>query len=385
MLLHLCAQGLHTAVIADSSLNGYDGSLMGNMLVMPTFDSTFNVSIDGAKAGLITGIYTIGSVCSLPFIGPVTDKFGRRGGIFFGCAFVIIGTIIEGTTSFTGSLGQFMGGRFFLGFGVGVAAAAAPTYVVEISHPSYRGTMTGLYNTIYNVGSIAAAGCLRGAVNYQDNRAWVIPTWIQMVMSALVCFLIFLLPESPRWLYTHGRTEEAAAILTKYHGEGNPDSIFVKLQMAEFVQELELDGADKRWWEYRVLFNSPAARYRVFCLSIVSVFTQLCGNGVTSYFMPAFLATAGITDPITVLNINLGTSFAGLFFSVGGAFMVERVGRRKLLFYALCAISVMWVIITICTGVYNDTGRVGAADSAILFVNLFGVAYSIGLTPLQAL
>jgi len=372
-------------VIADSSLNGYDGSLMGNMLVMPTFDSTFNVSIDGAKAGLITGIYTIGSVCSLPFIGPVTDKFGRRGGIFFGCAFVIIGTIIEGTTSFTGSLGQFMGGRFFLGFGVGVAAAAAPTYVVEISHPSYRGTMTGLYNTIYNVGSIAAAGCLRGAVNYQDNRAWVIPTWIQMVMSALVCFLIFLLPESPRWLYTHGRTEEAAAILTKYHGEGNPDSIFVKLQMAEFVQELELDGADKRWWDYRVLFNSPAARYRVFCLSIVSVFTQLCGNGVTSYFMPAFLATAGITDPITVLNINLGTSFAGLFFSVGGAFMVERVGRRKLLFYALCAISVMWVIITICTGVYNDTGRVGAADSAILFVNLFGVAYSIGLTPLQAL
>lgn len=99
-----------------SSLNRYDGSLMGNMLDMGTYQKEFGVSIVGIKAGYISAMYTIGGVCALPFIGPATDTWGRRAGMFIGCACIIIGTIIEGTSGITGALAQFLGGRFFLGF-----------------------------------------------------------------------------------------------------------------------------------------------------------------------------------------------------------------------------------------------------------------------------
>lgn len=65
-------------------------------------------------------MYQIGGVVALPFAGPACDQWGRRAGMFIGCAIVILGTIIQGTSSLSGSLGQFLAGRFFLGFGVNI-------------------------------------------------------------------------------------------------------------------------------------------------------------------------------------------------------------------------------------------------------------------------
>lgn len=368
-----------------SSINGYDGSLMGNMLVMPSYQKEFGASIVGIKAGYISAMYTIGGVVALPFVGPAVDTWGRRVGMVIGCTCVILGTIIEGTSGLTGMLGQFLGGRFLLGFGNSIAASAAPVYVVEMAHPAYRGQMTGFYNTIYNVGSIAAAGALRGGENYSGNKAWLIPTWIQMVMPAMVCAFAFFLPESPRWDYCHGSEERAKQTIVKYHGLGDPDSIYLALQMREYAEHLALDGAEKRWWDYRALFRDRSSRYRLMCNLILSVWGQWSGNGMTSYFMPAFLATAGVTNPTTVLNINLGTSFIGLFVSMTGASLVEKIGRRKLAYRILLVISFWWIMITITTAIFNKTGDKGAGDAAIFFVNVFGVTYSFGITPLQAL
>lgn len=368
-----------------STMNGYDGSLMGNMLVMPQFDREFGASIVGIKAGYISAMYTIGGVCSLPFVGPASDTWGRRGGMFIGCGLVVCGAIIQGTSFIAGNIGQFLAGRFLLGFGVSITGSAAPIYVVEISHPAYRGVMTGLYNTFYNVGGIAAAGALRGGANYTGNTSWLIPTWVQMLCPAIVCCSVFFLPESPRWLFTNGKRDRAVEVMTKYHGLDNPDSVYLTLQMEEFIQELNLDGADKRWWDYRALFKDRPSRYRLMCALVVSVWGQWSGNGLTSYFMPAFLAIAGVTKPVTVLDINLGTSFTGLFISMTGASFVEKIGRRKLLYSVLMLLSFWWAIISICAGIFNKTKAKGAGDAAILFVNIFGATYSFGITPLQSL
>jgi hypothetical protein len=49
----------------------------------------------------------------------------------------------------------------------------------------------------------------------------------------------------------NGKMDKAKAMLTRYHGEGNPDSIWVELQLREYEEYLEMEGADKRWWDYR--------------------------------------------------------------------------------------------------------------------------------------
>lgn len=132
-----------------STMNGYDGSLLNGLLANPDFKAYFRGSNDGIWAGIVSSIYQIGGVVALPFVGPAVDTWGRRMGMFLGALTIVFGTVIQGTTSYTGSVGQFMAGRFFLGFGVSLAASAGPIYVIEVCHPAYRGVVTALYNTFW--------------------------------------------------------------------------------------------------------------------------------------------------------------------------------------------------------------------------------------------
>lgn len=95
--------------------------------------------------------FQVGQMCGALFIW-MTDWYGRTWHIFFGCLGVCIGTII---TSVATSLPMFIAGRFLLSFFATCAHTAAPLYLVEIAPPIYRGTIAGMYNTFYNVVSVA--------------------------------------------------------------------------------------------------------------------------------------------------------------------------------------------------------------------------------------
>lgn len=233
-------------------------------------------------------MYQIGSVVAIPFIGPAIDTWGRRAGMCIGGATIIIGVIIQICCITNASVEQFMGGRFFLGFGVSIMAAAGPCYVVEVSHPAYRGVVTGLYNVMWPVGALVASGAARGGLDHGGNTSWMIPVALQLMFPCVVTFGAFFLPESPRWLYTRGKRDQAVAALVKYHGNGNPDSEWVKLQLMEYEQHLEMEGADKRWWDYRALFRDRGSIYRLMCNCFVSLFGQWAGNGMlqkSHYFL----------------------------------------------------------------------------------------------------
>lgn len=73
-------------------------------------------------------------------------------------------------------------------------------------------------------------------------------------------------------------------MLTKYHGNGNPDSVWVQLQLSEYNEHLELDGADKCWYDYRALFRNSASMYRLGCNCAISVYGQWAGNGKLTCF-----------------------------------------------------------------------------------------------------
>ena len=74
----------------------------------------------------------------------------------------------------------------------------------------------------------------------------------QGVPAGFVLIFVWFIPESPRWLMQNGRSEEARAFLVKYHGNNDPHSPLVKLEWEEFQEKIQLDGSDKRWWDYRV-------------------------------------------------------------------------------------------------------------------------------------
>lgn len=379
----LSLSGICFTMFLGATILGYDASLMGTLVSLPSFQMQFDAGILGAKLGLITAMFSIGGVCALPFIGPLADAFGRRVGVMIGCAFIIMGAIIQGTAK---SLPQYIAGRFFLGFGSGVGGNAA-AYVVEIAHPAFRGTMAGLFNSFYYLGSFLAAVVLRGCLHYKSNKAWMIPTWFQLALPTIVFICLPFFPESPRWLFTHNKKEKCREVLIKYHGNGNPDSLYVKLQMQEFEEELELNGSDKRWWDYRTLFNTKANLYRVvLCSMAVPAFSQWTGQGAVSYFLPGVLKTMGIAKPEIVMNINIGIAVASGVCAVTGASLLDRFGRRRLLISCCLALTLTWIGTVVATQQFTANPlNHSAARTSIAFIFLVTMVFSFAYTPLQHL
>ncbi|KAF4765745.1 hypothetical protein HAV15_003541 [Penicillium sp. str.  len=310
-----------------SALNGFDGSLMGALLPIEQFRETFGSGLVGSKASLIQGMYTIGGVCALPFVGIILDTWGRRCGMFAGSCAVILGTIIGGTANY---MDQLLASRFLLGWGYSLASSAAPAYVVEMSHPAYRDILTGLYNCQYFIGAIAAAGACRGCLRFESSLAWRIPIWY-------------------------------------------------------YEEAINLEGSDKKAWDYRALVDTKAARWRLLCVAIASFMSQWAQAGVTTYYIGGLLATAGITDTTRVLDVNLGNTVLSAGLAYLGSYLGPRFRRRPMMIGASVTCTICFAGFAATTGVYTEALDTGAATASIVFIFLIGACYSFGWTPLQAM
>ncbi len=115
--------------------------------------------------------------------------------MFSGALTIVVGTCVQATSQ---NLAAFMIGRFILGFGVAISASSGPAYVSEMAHPSYRGVMTGLYNTFWFVGGIPGTFVPYGTSKIEGNNSWRIPVWLQMTFAGIVLVFSLLLPEVRR-------------------------------------------------------------------------------------------------------------------------------------------------------------------------------------------
>jgi len=150
---------------------------------------------------------------------------------------------------------------------------------------------------------------------------------------------------------------------------------------------LEIESADKRWWDYRNLFNTHARLHRVFLLMLVSVFSQFIGGSVISYYMPVMLQDIGITGTNQQLLLNALNTVFSFLGGIVGSFMVDRLGRRNLFLWATFLTGLTYITLNVIAWKASATGSVskstGYAFVAMIF--LYGIFFSFGWTPLQAL
>ncbi|KAH6685723.1 lactose permease, partial [Plectosphaerella plurivora] len=364
-----------------STINGFDGSLMGAVNAMKPYHETFGLTGAGASTGIVFIVYNIGQIISLPISPYISDGYGRRKCIFIGCFVILIGTAIQTTANTTG---HFIAGRLVLGLGAAVAQATGPIYAVELAHPAHRGLLAGMYNNFWWVGNILAGWVTYGTnLHLTTSWAWRIPTLLQAAMPAIVMSGVLFLPESPRWLISKDRTEEALAVLTKYHGEGDINAPIVQLQYQEIIEDRARDDSDNRWWDFRELVRDHQSRWRTYIVVVMSFFAQWSGNNVVSYFMPAMVENAGITDSNTQLLLNAINPILSMAAAVTGAFFLDKFGRRPMMMGALTGSLVFYILLTAFSAQVGNHANLSYA--VIVSIYLYGICFASGMTPCQAL
>lgn len=130
--------------------------------------------------------------------------------------------------------------------GSGINGIASPLLITELAHPNQRGKITACYNVFYYFGSTIAAWTTFGTLQIQSNLSWRLPSLLQVAPSAIQILLIYWLPESPRWLISKDRQDEALVILAKYHSNGDTRDEAVQFEYAEIRASIKADKEASR-------------------------------------------------------------------------------------------------------------------------------------------
>jgi hypothetical protein len=191
-----------------------------------------------------------------------------------------------------------------------------------------------------------------------------------------------MLPESPRWLISRDRSEEAFAILVKYHAEGDANSVLVKAEMAQIQStiKIELDNAKQSWWD---MLRTSGMRRRVLIASFLGLFTQMSGNTLLSYYQNLLYIMMGYTTSYAKTRINLANSCWGLLTAVIAAVMVARFKRRFMFMLSSGCMLLVFMSMTISfeklrEAKNHNTTNKAAGVAALIFYFAYQPCYNIG-------
>jgi sugar porter (SP) family MFS transporter len=352
--------------------------MLNNIRILPQWTDYFN-DPQGSRLGLLTALYSIGSIASLPVVPFISDRFGRKMAIIIGCIIMIVAGSVQASAQ---SLSAFEGGRFFMGFGNSMAQLSSPLLLTELCHPQHRGKVTAIYNCLWNLGAIINTWLTFGTKRIDSTWSWRIPTLGQAFPSVIQILFIWFIPESPRWLISKDRTDEALQVLGKYHANGNINHPTVQFEFAEIRETLRLEFLYKKSSSYLDFAKTKGNRYRFLLIMSLGLFSQWSGNGLVSYFSNELYDSVGITSSDTKLILNGSQTILSLLVSVGFAFLADKVGRRPLFLIATSGMMLAFLAWTVCAAQFQEHGLKAAGNAVVAFIWIHGVFYAFAWSGL---
>lgn len=307
-------------------LFGYDTAVIAGAIGF--IETKFQLS--PAMTGWAASSAIWGCVIGAMGAGYMSDKFGRKKILIVTAILFAVSAIWAAVPA---TLNQFVIARIIGGIGVGAASMLSPLYISEIAPADKRGMLVTLYqlaivigiNLIYFVNLLIAGS---GTDQWNVDMGWRYMLGSGIIPSALFLVALFLVPESPRWLASKNREDEAMKILEKVNGK-----VGAGLVMADIKKTLNEEQGT-----IRELF-APGLRTAMIIGVFLAVFSQITGINAIIYYAPEIFKSVGFgTESALLQTVIIGIT--NTVFTFVAIKFIDQAGRRKLLLWGVAGMVI---------------------------------------------
>ncbi|KAF2875994.1 hypothetical protein BDV95DRAFT_603372 [Massariosphaeria phaeospora] len=365
---------LHTAISVAAGtvmcLFGYEQGVFGGIMVGRPF-LTFFQDPSLPVLGFVTSVYDLGCFFGAILSSFVGEKLGRRWMLLLSTVIMTVGIVIQTVSQ---DLNWLVWGRFVAGIGNGGNTATAPVWHVECSKSEEKGRAVVKEMTV-NVGGFVASNVITLVFSGATGDAqWRFPLGIQLLFSVVILSMIWVLPESPRWLLMRQRDAEAKVVL-KALCDSDAE---VQDEFHTIKESVRLEQATKASWKQ--VFAGGQATRRMSLGVLLQMAQQLSGINVLCYYLPLVLQRSVGLPELTARVISTVNAFCFMSATWFSILVIERVGRRPLLMASAACMSVAFLGIAISVGIGqgNPTSRLVPGIVATVFMFLYFTAFSFG-------
>ncbi|HNX88399.1 MAG TPA: sugar porter family MFS transporter [Paludibacteraceae bacterium] len=353
-------------------LFGYDTAVISGTVIQVT--AQFNLTT--LQSGWYVGCALIGSIIGVSIAGQMSDKFGRKPTMIIAAILFFLSGI---GCAISSNLDLLVISRIIGGVGIGIVSIVCPIYISEISVAAYRGRMVSLYQLAVTIGFLGAYlmnyYLLSVSHSFQSNNelfqkifhteVWRAMLGAEALPALLFMIVIFLIPESPRWLIVRSRELEAVKTLNNIYR--NKD--MVQFQVNETKEMIR--GEVKSDW--KVLFE-PWIFRAVLIGSAIAILGQFMGVNAVLYYGPTIFENSGLSSGDSLFYQSL-IGVVNVLTTILAMFIIDKAGRKKLVYFGVSGMILTLILI----GLYFFKGpKMGLSNVFLLVCFLMYIFFCAG-------
>lgn len=376
------AIGLAVAAAVGGFLFGFDSSVING--AVDAIQGEFGLG--STLTGFAVAVALLGCALGAWAGGRLADRWGRTRMMVVGAALFFASSILS-AAAFT--VWDLILWRVLAGVGIGVASVIAPAYIAEIAPAAMRGRLGSLQQLAITLGIFTALlsdQLLQEGAGGASEELWLgWPAWrwmflVAVVPSAIYGILALRIPESPRYLVTRGRRDEAVRVLAAVLGDDEDPA----RRVAEIEKGIATDreNAQKATLRGHRLGLKPV----VWVGILLSVFQQFVGINAIFYYSTTLWQAVGFDESQSFLvsTITAVTNVAVTFIAIA---LIDKIGRRPLLLIGSAgmtvALATMAVAFTQSSGTGDTVSLSGPWGTiALVAANAFVVFFGASWGPL---
>jgi MFS transporter, SP family, sugar:H+ symporter len=308
-------------------LFGYDTGVISGAILFITDELALTPFLEG----LVVSSLLLGAAVGAGSAGPLSDRLGRRNLIIMAAITFTVGAIGAALAPSVGVLVLF---RVVLGLAVGAAAVIVPLYLSEIAPTEIRGAVSSL-NQLMIVTGILLAYVVNALL--ADSGAWRLMLGLAFVPSVVLLIGMIFMPETPRWLVSRGRDDDARDVLRRNRDE---EAVEQEIQDIKEVERQEEGGLS----ELLASWVRPALIVAIG----LAVFQQIIGINTIIYYAPTTLTNVGYGNAAAIYA-NLIIGVVNVLMTLLAIRLIDRVGRKPLLLGGLVGMVASLTVLGLST------------------------------------